>query len=1219
MANNDDQIDIVVKVDTKTGQVALEQLGGTVQQTQAKAENMRQGFTKLQAATVTLSSSLYIAQIAAASLKKVFTSFTDAMSQGSMFGDLESELVRLTGGSKQFADVLTNTMAKASGDALSKLDALKTGIEGLRAGMSPQELTVITAATRQFAEQGEDLKGTLDSITMAYATGRTMALRRLGVQIEEEAQEKKLTDAIGIKGVKLTEEGRLLAGRKALMDALIPIAQQGLQIDKDAGDVVKSLNASWNDNILAVEKAIANNTLLNDVLNGIVSIVQHASKNIREHLINTLDDLDFKYQVLINTIKTFSITAGEEMTVQKTLADAALAQAKERKALREIEEKSIETKKDLITYAKEHKGLIYDLTAATEQANKSAKEEAEKLAKVKEEIYELNSSTGISSYISKVKSLYEAHKQLRTDTKTAADELEHLKDAYIKAGGEAKNWEIIVSNATNKTSWLDSLFKPDTDLSAGLGNALGEQIANSISSGIEAAFEGNNRESYGELFSSIGQTIGTTIGTAIGGPLVGAITGAIGKAFGSDISKVGKSTKSTKGIWDKWGGMLSMSTFGATQLLDAAGFNWTGQDSEGTAARKQVDKYFANLFDAANLSIIVGGELKEMRDLVFNGNTFFGGESDLGSGPNNSFLSTLSADVQSAYVGVGAAFEELLGLGEEFQGYLAGVLANNLGNLNNLQLALEATGKTTEELTAALEESFNKGKLSAMEYMDALNAIKRVSEKGIPDAVGALGTAFENVFAAGWNGGNVLIDALGDVGVEAQELGAETLPQMADVLVNTFGFAAADVMNFMEAMKASGINSVADLVEASTEQLNVLAANYQSVMEGGQATYTYTPDASSSSYSGGSSRSSSSSKSSNYSQLIDLVTASDRLAAVIAKKQAGQLTDKQLTKEITAIYKEGTSALKAQTAAQEKANKELEKTGKVTAATQKKLLEANEAYEEFTNSLTSSGETINSALFSFVQNFTGNVDLIKLAAQAAGKSFDDMQQSAVNAFLAGNLTASAALAQINDSSAGISGQHGAVGQAYQNLLSHGLAGGRFSINDLKAMAAETGELGGTTLDDMMTALQLQGVSDSDVSKIFVALENNGIDTLDALENISDTTAISILASLEDLGTPFQTTSNELKKLLDQMTEIANTTTTVSVNVKTFMDADTKAMLEKIGVNVPSAVTTTAGAGNSTDTRQGANGVNWTRVSAGVYRKSTDKKLYKLVGSRYIPL
>lgn len=350
--------------------------------------------------------------------------------------------------------------------------------------------------------------------------------------------------------------------------------------------------------------------------------------------------------------------------------------------------------------------------------------------------------------------------------KTFADKLKEALAADIASIGP----EILSGNATQAINKL--------------GGTLGSMLGN-------------------EVGTSLGATLATTLGSAAGP--IGAIVGSIGGSlFGDRISKdVDKAMKGN--VMPAIKDALAMSTAGLSLLVPDSIF---GKESEGTTMRKAADAFFADAFDANRLSIIIDGELTRVKDLVFSGNQSGGLFGDLPS------------EIQGAFQGVGAGFEELLGITSDLGVNIGAVLANNVGgSLNNLQLLVESTGKSFEDLKGAVVESFLDGKLSIDEALSSLHGIEQVSQKGIPDGLGMVDTAFKNIMAAGTKGGRALIDALKDVGYEANELGIKDFGGLVAELKKRMPESAAEIDKLFTALRESGIGTIDQLTSATTEGL----------------------------------------------------------------------------------------------------------------------------------------------------------------------------------------------------------------------------------------------------------------------------------------------------------------------------------------------------------------------------------------------------------------
>lgn len=362
------------------------------------------------------------------------------------------------------------------------------------------------------------------------------------------------------------------------------------------------------------------------------------------------------------------------------------------------------------------------------------------------------------------------------------EEMLRLKDEYEKDVADAKKGGSIFGGL------FDDLFSDDAGnsgtpeaISKGrdFGEQMGAAVAQGLSDGILLLLEGGNGTEYRAALS---KTIFDGLAAAAGefGPFVQAVEPVFGKALEHVF----------------------------------------GGEHAGTTARKSADAFFADAFDANRLGIIINNQLVRVKDLVFKGNTLFGGDSQFTNGSFGNFFDTLPAQVQAGFAGVGAGLEEILGLTDDISGQIAAVLANNIGDsLNNLQLLVQSTGKSFEELREGVIKSFDSGKLDFVQTQTALNGIAQVAQDGIPDGLGLSIQAFKNLQAAGTKGGRVSIDALKDIAHEAKELKLQDFPALIKQLLSTGELSADQVALLFQTLEQHGIKSIEQLATATTEQL----------------------------------------------------------------------------------------------------------------------------------------------------------------------------------------------------------------------------------------------------------------------------------------------------------------------------------------------------------------------------------------------------------------
>lgn len=371
--------------------------------------------------------------------------------------------------------------------------------------------------------------------------------------------------------------------------------------------------------------------------------------------------------------------------------------------------------------------------------------------------------------------------------KAASGIVQGIKDALaIAAEDPGHAWtEAAAALAVSVTEALGPIMATElasaTGLDAGVAGAIVGAVSQGLSTAASVLADGKvTEDETKQLVVAAGTAIGTAIGAYFAMPQVGAIVGT------------------------------AVGTLVASAL---------GSDSAQVAGKKAADKYFAEVFDANRLKVIVNGAITEIQDLVFSGFAPASGPVDLTMGASTAFQN-LPAIAQEGFLGVGYAFEEFLGIADTNSGLLAQVLVNNIGgSLNNLQLMVQATGKTFDELKDLVIKSFLDGALSIEQAAQALRGIKRISEKGIPDGLGMVSEAFDNLKNAGVNGGRVLIDALGDMAHEAKELGMTSFAELRQFLESTGKYTKEELDILFGALERNGINSIDALANAGTQEL----------------------------------------------------------------------------------------------------------------------------------------------------------------------------------------------------------------------------------------------------------------------------------------------------------------------------------------------------------------------------------------------------------------
>ena len=164
--------------------------------------------------------------------------------------------------------------------------------------------------------------------------------------------------------------------------------------------------------------------------------------------------------------------------------------------------------------------------------------------------------------------------------------LTKIRAEFIAAGGDVAEFEKRVQEIQKSIKDARGPKQQEGggffgfDLGEGFTESDEQQIAaslqNALGTALRLAFEGFTREDLPELAEAIGAVIGTAIGAYFGGQAGGqagaVIGGELGKLFGEALK----------------------------------GF---GDDKPGTKERKEIDRYFADLFDGDRLGTVIEGEV----------------------------------------------------------------------------------------------------------------------------------------------------------------------------------------------------------------------------------------------------------------------------------------------------------------------------------------------------------------------------------------------------------------------------------------------------------------------------------------------------------------------------------------------------------------------------------------------------------------------------------
>ena len=379
---------------------------------------------------------------------------------------------------------------------------------------------------------------------------------------------------------------------------------------------------------------------------------------------------------------------------------------------------------------------------------------------------------------------------------------------HITSGSDeaARAISSISKEAVKATESLDALFR----INQGRNFDRGDEKEPGFAEGFMGAFKIPSMEEFG---ANLNNALQNTLVTALSGGNKKDIFGGLGRELGGQFGPLG----------EYLGGELGE---GIADGLDHA---FGGNRDAAHRARNTGNKFLHDMFEETTINIDTDGILQKLEAINFD-------ESAIKAGGWAEALNAASTQVQEGFGGAGLALQELLGLSEEISGQIGFALFDNVGgSLNDLQLILQETGFSLEDMKGSIVDAFESGKVTALDALTALRGVEEVMAAGIPGAVGATGEAFENIKKGGLNS----FDALRDLAIEMQEKAVPgvtlSLEDLRAELIAQ-GKPLEEVDALMTAFAENGVDSLNELAEIGDElALGVLANLQQSTTEFGEA------------------------------------------------------------------------------------------------------------------------------------------------------------------------------------------------------------------------------------------------------------------------------------------------------------------------------------------------------------------------------------------------
>lgn len=803
---------------------------------------------------------------------RVVGEIPDAIGRGAAIDDVTSSFENLADRAGSVGDVLIGNLSEALSNTIPKVELMQKANDLLLGGLKPDQIELVAKAARTLGEvTGTNAAQGMDQLSDSLLRGNDRALKTLGIVVDNEKALESYAKSLGRTKDALNEQQKVEALRIASLEALAENTEKLGRVTDDAGDIIEQIKTSFRNMADEALKSLANNEDLNEALrelrdtiadtdftpfiNGLKDIVTFSVK-AAEGLLQLAGAIAEAFDTRTTPVKIVDAQLDEIEKFRKSLGSLseAVGKAQSQADLDRLKGKFEELGKTL----EKSKNLQNNYTVAFLGLNEGANRLYQTLPKVKSAQEDLNKSTEkgsdadkekadrlkeVTSFLEKYRAALQKQRDEVLKITLGTDDYQRVL-ADLRAGlvngavagdrikviyGEVKAAQDELNIATEVyNGLLDAVHRGQLVASSDLATAAdnldkARQKVEGLGDAVKGAKGGKDSESGGFLtgllgnFSSDDEKNAQLAGQEVGGALLDGLAKALS---GEELSKtqIGETIGSGIGgaIGAYFGGPAGAqigSTIGTAiggGLAEAFG----SRETQGKV-RDSLDRMFVEALKDNPLLTVIDGQLQKISDL-----DFFRGTDKFTTGAFDDVFQGLGAAAQQAFGGIAEGFSEVFGQGSDLSTQLAAVLADNLGgSLNSLQLLVESTGKSFEDLKEATVEAFLDGKLSALEAQSALNGIAQVAQKGIPDGLGMVSTAFDNIKGAGTKGGRALVDALQDVGYEAKELGLKDFPAIMANLTATGKYSKDEIQQVFDALKASGIDSIDELTAATAEQL----------------------------------------------------------------------------------------------------------------------------------------------------------------------------------------------------------------------------------------------------------------------------------------------------------------------------------------------------------------------------------------------------------------
>lgn len=527
--------DVEIKIELTGAEEATqkaEKLTKSVEDLGKTAERSGSGFTDLQAKIITANEAIELGQKVATALigtlKFTAGAVIELAEAGDKLGDLEEGFAALGGSSK--------AIELASGrinDILPNIDLLRLANKAMVAGIPEvnKNFGDIAEYGRKVADSlGVDATQGIEQLTQALVSGRSVALKQLGIMVDSDKANQDYAKSMGIVGRELSE----LEKKSAVTAQALEQMRQNLGKMPETGDSVQdaldAIKAKFTNLIGETGKAINENDDLTIALRTLANTI--GKIDVKE-LANDVAFLTSKFVDGVTAVLKWADSlrkAWKEAEARnKGIEETAKSTEKETRARLELE---LVMEEERQAYKQELK-LLKEESDARDKANKqleAGKKASEELRKEKERMIETEKKA-FQSLQTDIRQLVEQNNldKLQDDLKKAfefkdlnavgslkenirAQVYDGIVKGYVEAGGKitSETEPFLKQKADLETEEIvkntkDGIEKGVKDgfLQSELPNYLSEMITNSITTGFTEGFSNETLKSAGNSLSSI--------------------------------------------------------------------------------------------------------------------------------------------------------------------------------------------------------------------------------------------------------------------------------------------------------------------------------------------------------------------------------------------------------------------------------------------------------------------------------------------------------------------------------------------------------------------------------------------------------------------------------------------------------------------------------------------------------------------------------------------